>query len=81
MNDCAADVVDSWLWAIGGGAALIAAIQAYMNVPYDIAAIVAAAAGGLGAGALDAQVNSCKALGYGGVGFGQFLWSLPYLYC
>ena len=81
MNDCAADVVDSWLLFIGGGAALTAAIQGFLNVPYDVAAIVAAAAGGLGAGALAAQINTCKALGYGGVGYGQFAWYLPYLYC
>ncbi|HEY8642358.1 MAG TPA: hypothetical protein VIO84_06265 [Candidatus Dormibacteraeota bacterium] len=81
MNDCAASVIRDWLWGIGAGAAFIAAMQAFLNVPVDIAAVVAGAAGNLGAGALAAQISTCEALGYGGVGYGTLWVPVAYLYC
>lgn len=68
MNDCAAEWIVAAAAAAGGIAEFVAAIQAYLNVPSDIAAVVGT---GLlaGAGVIYLQIKTCQQRGSSGVSY------------
>lgn len=68
MNKCAADWITATTAVVAGVAGLTAAIQGFLDVPNDIAAIIAAAFATAGA-VIYLQALTCQQLGYSGVSY------------